>query len=70
MDPMDDHIPEQYGSQRKRRRYRKRRQRPYSDDNESADPYLITHILDHLLRLTRITIMNLSSVFVVVNQYT
>ena len=38
MDPMDDHIPEQYGSQRKRRRHRKRRQRPYWDDNESADP--------------------------------
>jgi hypothetical protein len=37
---MDDHIPEQYGSQRKRRRrrYRTRRQRPYWDDNESADP--------------------------------
>jgi hypothetical protein len=40
MDPMDDHIPEQYGSQRKgrRRRHRTRRQRPYWDDNESADP--------------------------------
>jgi hypothetical protein len=37
---MDDHIPEQYGSQRKRRRrrHRTRRQRPYWDDNESADP--------------------------------
>jgi hypothetical protein len=36
---MDDHIPEQYGSQRKRRRrrHRTRRQRPYWDDNESAD---------------------------------
>jgi hypothetical protein len=31
---------------------------------------LITHILDHLLRLALITTMNLSSVFVVVNQDT
>jgi hypothetical protein len=31
---------------------------------------LITHILNHLLRLTLITTMNLSSVFVVVNQDT
>ena len=29
---MDDHIPLQYGSERKRR------QRPYGDDNESAAP--------------------------------
>jgi hypothetical protein len=37
---MDDHMPEQYGLQRKRRRrrHRKRRQRPYWDVNESADP--------------------------------
>jgi hypothetical protein len=31
---------------------------------------LITHIIDHLLRLSLITTMNLSSVFVVVDQDT
>jgi hypothetical protein len=54
---MDDHIPEQYGSQRKRRRHRKRRQRPYWDDNESADPDYSYNRVKNVTNLFEVSMM-------------